>query len=85
MFHLTTRMNALARITIGGANIAATTALQARPPAHSTPPAKHHALCRARPCAASQHAALPLRLARPRDRRLQLQARVSDMPFCTAP
>ncbi|KAI8474409.1 MAG: hypothetical protein J3K34DRAFT_518152 [Monoraphidium minutum] len=32
MFHLTTRVNALARITIGGANITATTALQAIDP-----------------------------------------------------
>jgi hypothetical protein len=30
MFHLTTRANALARVTIGGANITATTALQVR-------------------------------------------------------
>ena len=32
MFHLTTRANALARITLGGANITATTALQAIDP-----------------------------------------------------
>ena len=37
MFHLTTRANALARITIGGANITATTALQARPAARAGP------------------------------------------------
>ena len=32
MFHLTTRMISLARITIGGANLTATTALQAIDP-----------------------------------------------------
>lgn len=39
MLTLTTRMNALARITLGNVNIAATTALQVRhatlPPAHA--------------------------------------------------